>query len=58
MSERKKVGGNCLLAVNGDTPVWRCLTVAVVVDSEAFHIAKSSARRALEMCREKLVVLS
>ena len=34
------------------------LTEAAEVDSEAFHIAKSSAWRALEMCRERLVVMS
>ena len=34
------------------------LTVTVAVDSEAFHMAKSSAQTALEMCRERLVEMS
>ena len=32
--------------------------VTVAVDSEAFHIVKSSAWRDLKTCREKLVVMS
>ena len=34
------------------------LMVRVAVDSEAFHVAKSSVWRAQEMCGERLVLMS
>ena len=61
-------GFYCLFSMDGDTPVWYrlgdvakrllILSVAVAVASKAFHIAKSSAWRALETFWERLVVIS